>query len=287
MMNQKLNNWSELIFNSLEDITSSVAQFLPNILGAVLILIFGWLFTKLILFLLKRIFKFIKLQQRIEKLKQKSYANAYLKEANVIQLILSVVKFILYIIIISIVFEALGWDSISKKIIDILDYLPKLISGLVIFIVGISIAGFIKKSLLSVFKAIDLVYGKIISQILYYTIAIIVTITSLNQAGVDTSIVTNNLTIILAAFLLTITLALGLGSREVVNSLLLGFYSKKRFHVGQKIKLESGVEGKILAMDSTTFSVDVGQEIIVVPISKLSEQTTRIIKEDSEESSPE
>lgn len=287
MMNQKLNNWSELIFNSLEDITSSVAQFLPNILGAVLILIFGWLFTKLILFLLKRIFKFIKLEQRIEKLKQKSYANAYLKEANVIQLILSVVKFILYIIIISIVFEVLGWDSISKKIIDILDYLPKLISGLVIFIVGISIAGFIKKSLLSVFKAIDLAYGKIISQILYYAIAIIVTITSLNQAGVDTSIVTNNLTIILAAFLLTITLALGLGSREVVNSLLLGFYSKKRFHVGQKIKLETGIEGKISAMDSTTFSVDAGQEIVVLPISKLSEQTTRIIKEDTEESSPE
>lgn len=280
-MNQKLNNWSELIFNSLEDIISSIARFLPNILGAVLILIVGWIFTKLTLFLLKRIFKLFKLEHRLEKLKQKSYVNTYFKDANVMEVLLSIVKFIFYIIIISIVFEVLGWDSISKKIIDILDYLPMLISGLVIFIVGISIAGFIKKSLLSIFKAIDLVYGRIISQILYYAIAIIVTITSLNQAGVDTSIITNNLTVILGAFLLTITLALGLGSREVVNSLLLGFYSKKRFHVGQKIKLETGVEGKISAMDSTTFSVDAGQEIVVVPISKLSEQTTRIIKEDS------
>lgn len=280
-MNQKLNNWSELIFNSLEDITSSIARFLPNILGAVLILIVGWIFTKLTLFLLKRIFKLFKLEHRLEKLKQKSYINTYLKEANVMEVLLSIVKFIFYIIIISIVFEVLGWDSISKKIIDILDYLPMLISGLVIFIVGISIAGFIKKSLLSIFKAIDLVYGRIISQILYYAIAIIVTITSLNQAGVDTSIITNNLTVILGAFLLTITLALGLGSREVVNSLLLGFYSKQRFHVGQKIKLENGIEGKIISMDRTTFSLDSGPEIVVIPISQLSDKTTKIIKEQS------
>lgn len=124
----------------------------------------------------------------------------------------------------------------------------------------------------------DLVYGKLISQIVYYILAIIITITSLNQAGVDTSIITNNLTVVLAAFLLTITLALGLGSRGIVDSLLHTFYSKKRFEVGQMVKLQDGEEGVIVAIDSIYYSIDIGDEILVIPIKKLSEQTTRIKK---------
>lgn len=278
MMNQKLTNWSKIMFNSLEDIVSKMTEILPNILGAFIILIFGWLFTKLILFIIKRLFRLIKLENQLNKLKQKSYVNSFFIKLDLIKVILSFIKFTLYIIIISIIFEVLGWDSISQKIIDLLDYLPSLISGLVIFVIGINIAAFIKNSLNSLFQAMDLVYGKLISQIVYYILAIIITITSLNQAGVDTSIITNNLTVVLAAFLLTITLALGLGSRGIVDSLLHTFYSKKRFEVGQMVKLQDGEEGVIVAIDSIYYSIDIGDEILVIPIKKLSEQTTRIKK---------
>lgn len=277
-MNQKLTNWSEIMFNSLEDIVSKMTEILPNILGAFIILIFGWLFTKLILFIIKRLFRLIKLENQLNKLKQKSYVTSFFIKLDLIKVILSFIKFTLYIIIISIIFEVLGWDSISQKIIDFLDYLPSLISGLVIFIIGINIAAFIKNSLNSLFQAMDLVYGKLISQIVYYILAIIITITSLNQAGVDTSIITNNLTVVLSAFLLTITLALGLGSRGIVDSLLHTFYSKKRFEVGQMVKLQDGEEGVIVAIDSIYYSIDIGDEILVIPIKKLSEQTTRIKK---------
>lgn len=278
MIIQIQTNWSETLLNALQEIMSKIAQFLPNILGAFIVFIVGWLFTKFILFLLKRLFKLIKLENHLEKIKQKPFVNSYFSKLNLIQILLSIVKYTFYIIIISIIFEILGWASISQKIIDLLDYLPKLISGLVIFIIGINVASFVKKSLFSLFQAMDLLYGKIISQIVYYILAIIVTITSLNQAGVDTSIITNNLTVVLAAFLLTLTLALGLGARNVVDSLLHTFYSKKRFSVGQNIKLENGQEGTIVAIDSMYFSIDIGEEIIVIPIKKLSEQITSIKK---------
>jgi hypothetical protein len=282
MMKQRITNWSEIMFNSLNDIFSKIADILPNILGAFIILVIGWVFTKLILFILTRLFKLIKLESQLNKLKQKSYISSFFIKLDLIKVILSFIKFTLYIIIISIVFEVLGWDSISQKIIDLLDYLPSLVSGLVIFVIGINIAAFVKKSLNSLFQAMDLVYGKLISQIAYYILAIIITITSLNQAGVDTSIITNNLTIVLAAFLLTITLALGLGSRGVVDSILQSFYSKKRFEVGQIVKLEDGQEGVIVAIDSIYYSIDIGDEIMIIPIKKLSEQKVWIKKKDKE-----
>ena len=278
MMSQIQTNWSETLLNSLQEIMSKIAQFLPNILGALIVFVVGWIFTKLTLFLLKRLFKLINLENHLERIKQKPFVNSYFSKLDLIKIILSVVRYIFYIIIISIIFEILGWDSISQKIIDLLDYLPKLISGLVIFIIGINVAFFVKKSLYSLFQAMDLLYGKIISQIVYYVLAIIITITSLNQAGVDTSIITNNLTVVLAAFLLTLTLALGLGARNVVDSLLLTFYSKRCFSVGQTLKMQNGQEGKIVAIDGIYYSIDIGEEIIVIPIKKLSKQITSIKK---------
>ena len=77
--------------------------------------------------------------------------------------------------------------------------------------------------------------GKIISSIVFYIIAMLITVTALNQAGINTDIITNNLTIILGAFLASIALAFGLGSKDVIGDLMRSFYTRKNFEVGQKI----------------------------------------------------
>ena len=53
--------------------------------------------------------------------------------------------------------------------------------------------------------------------------------------GINTDIITNNLTIILGAFLASIALAFGLGSKDVIGDLMRSFYTRKNFEVGQKI----------------------------------------------------
>jgi hypothetical protein len=73
------------------------------------------------------------------------------------------------------------------------------------------------------------------TSVAFYGIAILVTITALNQAGVDTTIVTNNVTIILGAFL-TFALAFGLGSKDVITNLLFTFMQGKTVPLAKKLK---------------------------------------------------
>ncbi|MGS2737873.1 mechanosensitive ion channel family protein [Sinomicrobium sp. M5D2P17] len=277
-MNQTINNWTDITLSSLNDITSKIAQILPNILGALLILVFGWLLTKLMLFLIKRFLKVIDLEGKFRKLKQKTFLNGIPSEINMTRAILSLIKYTFYIVILSVVFNVLGWDSISVEVTKLLAYLPKLFSGIAIFIAGLYIAGFVKQGMLSLSGTVNLAGGRFISQVSYFIILIIISVTALNQAGVDTTVITNNITIILGACLLIVTLALGLGSKNIVGQLLQTFYTKKYFKVGQYVTLENGVEGEIVAMDNIYVSIDIKNEILVIPINKFSQESNKIKK---------
>ncbi|MFT7071506.1 mechanosensitive ion channel family protein [Patiriisocius sp. Uisw_017] len=110
----------------------------------------------------------------------------------------------------------MNWQFIFLEIGNLLSYLPRLFSAIALFMVGIYIAKFIKKSIQDFYNSFDFAGSKIISSLVFYIIAIIITITSLNQAGIDTTVVTNNVTLILGAFLLAMHRWIAFGSLTVV-----------------------------------------------------------------------
>jgi len=100
-------------------------------------------------------------------------------------------------------------------------------------------------------------------------------ITALNQAGVDTTIITNNITIILGSFLLAFALGLGLGSREIVADLLRSFYTRKNYAVGDKIVIgeDSGV---IEAIENNSLTLVTKEGKFVIPIKDVVSQKVEI-----------
>ena len=85
----------------------------------------------------------------------------------------------------------------------------------------------------------DLSGAKIISQIVFFLILVFTSITALNQAGVNTEIITSNITMILAAFLLAFSLAIGFGAQKIVGDLLKTFYARKTYEIGQVIEFDA------------------------------------------------
>ncbi|HAF77805.1 MAG TPA: hypothetical protein DCG42_10870, partial [Maribacter sp.] len=110
---------------------------------------------------------------------------------------------------------------------------------------------------------------------LFYLIIIFVSITALNQAGIDTQIITNNFTIVLGAFLLAISLALGLGSREIVGDLLRTFYSRKIYAVGDKVKI-GDLQGTVVGIDNIAMVLKTKTGKVVIPIKKVVEKTVEV-----------
>lgn len=232
---EKVSEFSDVAMKSLTNIWLEVTEIFPNIIGALIVLIIGWIITKLVVKLIKKILKVAKANKLDDKLNEIEIIEGKKLNFDTIKVVSKIVKYLMYIVIFVTASEIMGLEIITEQISDLLSYLPQLFAALVIFILGLLFANFVKNGLKSLFESMDLSGGKMISQVVFFLILTFISITALNQAGINTEIITNNINMIIAAFLLAFAIAFGFGAREVVGKLLRTFYARKTFEVGQKI----------------------------------------------------
>lgn len=270
-----VDKWKDLTFESLSNIFKDIASALPGIFGAFIVIIFGWIIIKVVTFVLKRIFKAIKLDKASEKINEaKLFGDSDIK-IDLPKIIITFIKVLLWLVFIIVASDIMGLTIISTEIANLLRYLPVLLSAMVIFMLGLFLAKTIKETIIKVFGSIGLGGGKLLGNVLFYLIIIFVSITALNQAGIDTQIITNNFTIVLGAFLLAISLALGLGSREIVGDLLRTFYSRKIYEVGDKVKI-GDLQGTVIGIDNISMILKTKNGKVVIPIKKVVEKTVTV-----------
>tara|TARA_R110000868_G_scaffold140345_2_gene355886 strand:- start:80 stop:907 length:828 start_codon:yes stop_codon:yes gene_type:complete len=267
--------WKDLTYNSLNEMGINIMTAIPNILGAIVVLILGWLITKIVIFVLKKILNFSKIDRLTEIINDRNIFGKADIKFNTSAVILGFVKWIMFLVFLIIASDIMNWKIVSVEIGNLLRYLPKLFSAIALFMVGLYIANFVKKAIKGVFDSFDLTGAKAISSLVFYVIAIIITITALNQAGIDTEIITNNLTIILGAFLAAVSIAFGLGSKDVVGDLLRAFYTRKNFEVGQNIHFKN-IKGTIESIDNITMSIKTAKGKVILPIKDIVENEVEI-----------
>ena len=271
----KISNWNESVLSSLKSIIEEISSIIPNILGALAILIIGWLITKIVISILKKALKLAKADKLDEKINEIELFGDKKLNFNVITIITKFVKWFLYIMIIIVVTEILNLTIVSEEIKNFLSYIPQLFSALIILIVGLLFANMVKKGIKSFFDSMDLFGSKIVSQVVFIILLVFVSITALNQAGINTEIITSNITMILAAFLLAFALAMGFGSQKIVSELLKTFYARRTYEIGQVIHFQD-ISGEVVAINSISVTLKTEEGKIVVPIKDIVENQVRI-----------
>ncbi len=272
---ETVNQWKDLSFNTISTILMDIASAFPKIVGALVVLLVGWVISKVLRLVLKKVLKVAQVSKVSDKINDaKLFGDSDFK-IDIEKVLLSFVKWLLLLVFIIAAADIAEMTVISTEIANLLRYLPILLSAMVIFMVGLFAAKLIKNMLVSVFDSMGFGGSKLVSGIVFYILLIFVTITALNQAGIDTSIITSNFTIILGSFLLAFSIAFGLGSREVVSSLLKTFYARKSYAIGDAIKF-SDVEGTIEAIDSIFVTIKTAKGKIVVPIKEIVESRVEI-----------
>ncbi|REG86047.1 mechanosensitive ion channel family protein [Winogradskyella sediminis] len=231
----KITEFKDIAMQSLTTMWLEITKIFPNIVGALIVLIIGWIVTKIIIKLIKKVLKLAKANKLDDKLNEIEIIEDKKLNFDTVKIVSGAVKWIMYIVLLVTASDIMGLEIISNQISSLLAYIPQLIAALIIFIIGLIFANFVKNGLKKVFESMDLSGGKMISQIVFFLLLTFISITALNQAGINTEIITNNINMIIAGFLLAFSIAFGLGAREVVAKLLNTFYARKTFEVGQKI----------------------------------------------------
>ena len=137
--------WKDLTYNSLNEMGINIMTAIPNILGAIVVLILGWLITKIVIFVLKKILNFSKIDRLTEIINDRNIFGKADIKFNTSAVILGFVKWIMFLVFLIIASDIMNWKIVSVEIGNLLRYLPKLFSAIALFMVGLYIANFVKK----------------------------------------------------------------------------------------------------------------------------------------------
>jgi hypothetical protein len=257
----------------LEDIVAS----LPKVLGFIGFVLISWIFIKIFLWLIKKALSKTKIDEWSKKLNETEIFGNTTINIVLTKVILGVLKWFLILIFVMAGSGIFGLDAVSNGISAFFAYLPRLLTALGIFVAGVYIGTIVKKAVNSMFKSLEITGGNLVGNIAFYLIVVFLSITAFDQAGIDTSIIKSNLTLVIGSVLLSFAIAFGLGSRDIIKRLLFGYYSRKNIEVGQKIRIKE-VEGVVESIDNICFILVTADGKIVFPIKEIVDNQVTIIK---------
>ncbi len=277
-MQEEINNISDLFSSSLQAFTQVFMSAMPKIVGAIFILLFGWLIAKFIAFAISKVLNMLKFNE----LASKANTQEMLQKANIKSTPVDLVGKFIYWIIMLLVWvmatDTLGLQVVSQEISKLISFLPTLLSAVILFIIGTAIATFIRDVTRAATSTLSIGAGKAISSIVFYFLMVIVTLTALEQASIDTSIITSNVTLILGAFMGGAALAYGLAARNVLSNMLGSFFNRRKFSKGQYIEV-AGIKGRMIDMDNISITIQSDNEdIVILPAKILLDEQIRVKK---------
>ena len=217
----------QIFLESSQQFLNEVATALPKIVGALIILLLGWIIARL----LKKAIVRLLLLVRLNTLSDKVGIEKFLKEGGLkktaVDLIGSLFYWIIMLTVILAVFNSLQLTSAQELFHSIILFIPNIIVALVILLFGLYAARFIANVLSSSLKNMNDKTAEIIEKIAYFSIVVFTVFLVLGQLKIAQDIITNAFILVFGAICLAFGLAFGLGGKETAAEVLKNIKAKK------------------------------------------------------------
>lgn len=203
-----------------------IVDFIPALLGAVIILLAGYLLAKVVEKLVFRALRRIKLNQMLERggvMEAVERSGSHLDPTRVVSAL--VFWFIMFAVIL-LAGNALGLESLANVFTELVSYIPSVIAAIVIMIVGIVLGGFVGGLIMA--SAGGLHGGPALARIGRIGVIVLAVFMALQELGIATDIVTTAFAIIFGAVALALALSFGLGNRELAGEVTREWYDRYR-----------------------------------------------------------
>jgi Conserved TM helix/Mechanosensitive ion channel len=251
----------------------TLGEFLPQLAGALILLVVGLLLAKLGGWLVRRGLR----AAGVDDLAERWRVNETLARAGLQGSLAGVtavaVRIILSVIVVFAALMLLGLEPLSQSLNEALLFLPKVIAAAVIVLAGVVLAGLVRERVDRLTYQMD--FPVPLGQLAQIATLAIFAITAAAQVGVSAGVLVLVVAIVLAAVAGTFAIAFGLGGREVARALNAGRFVREAYEVGQTIQVGEW-RGRIVAIepDATVLGTDDGR--VRVPNHLLLESVVRI-----------
>lgn len=204
-----------------------LAVFIPKLIGAIVILIVGWLLAKVIRTVVEKLLKLV----RFDKITDKARVDRFLEdggiESTAIQIIGGLFYWLILLIVILAAFDTMGMYGASELFNEIILFIPNIIVAAFVLIVGFFVANILAQIAVSYLKNVKVYYAEAIGKFIHYGFILFVISITLTQLNIGSEIVNIAFMLLLGALCLAFALAFGLGARDHASRILENFIDRK------------------------------------------------------------
>ena len=206
------------IGDSFQNATDGFFDFLPNLLGFLLILLIGFIVAKLVATAVRKLLEKVNVDRKLHESSASRYVDAVLPGASPSNGISRVVFWLIFVFFVFTAIGALGIPAVTGFMNQVLAYLPNVIVAILIFVVAALLSGAVAGAIASFMG--DTPTGKVVGSVVPAVIMVIAFFMILEQLQIAPEIVRIAFTAVMFALALGLALAFGLGGRDIAADLL-------------------------------------------------------------------
>jgi small-conductance mechanosensitive channel len=212
--------WNNLIAEPVRQMLTRILAYLPILLGALIILIVGWLVAKAIRGIINWLLKVV----RFDTLADKAGITEVLRKGDLKttarEVLSGIVYWLIIIMVLVMTVDALGLPKASDVLASLFAYVPNVIAALLVLVVAMFLASFVSGIVRTAAGNANLPKPEIFAGISRWAIIIFAVTIALEQLGIAPLLVTAAFNIILGGICLALALAFGLGGKDAAAKYL-------------------------------------------------------------------
>ena len=211
--------FTDALRESLQGVLDAIAAAGPRLLAAVIILLVGWIASKLVKVAVTKGLKAVKLDVAAEKTGVETFLQRGNIRSSSVEIIGKLIYWLLLLLTLLLAVRAMGLPEAQLLFASVLAILPRVVLAVFVLILGLTLAGFIADIVQTAAANAQSRHARLLSNISRYSITILVVIVALNQLDIATDVISTAFLILFGALCLAGALAFGLGCRNLAASI--------------------------------------------------------------------
>jgi small-conductance mechanosensitive channel len=263
--------------NLWQETLGEIIRWLPNLLGALALLLVGWLVAKVVQFIIVNILRRLRLDSLADHVGiSRMLSNAGM-DSSVSRLLAKLAYWLLLFVFVLAAAESLGLIGVTETLNSLVGYLPNVLAAALILLLGSLIAQVVGEALGSMAKQAGVTSGSALGQVVRYAVLVFTIILALGQLGIQTDLLTIAASALVIAVMLALAFAFGFGSRDLARNIMAGYHAREFLDEGQRISVR-GHSGELIRIGTVKTEVKTGSGLVSLPNSVLTDEEVIVLK---------
>lgn len=254
-------DWQAALTDTYHEFTQQLIEFVPQLLGAIALLLFGCLSAYLLKLTVRKLILGTEVIFRKFSHNESQSSELPSTYANIAGKIIFWSVLIFFIVAAT---KMLGWRLFSGWVDRLITYLPSLITGLFVILAGFLIGNTVRITISGAAASGGIEHGDVLARVVQIVILFTALVIGVEQIGIQVDFLTNIMVVIAGVLLAGGALAFSLGAKNFVANLIGVQVARKHCQVGEYLRIGE-LDGELVEITQTTLILDTASGRAIVP----------------------